>query len=279
MSPRPAPDTRRRPRDGRVQMPTTSHAPRTPPRRHLAAVRLEMNQRYCRYGEPRLPDPSSVLRHRPTPTTVVLAIETARRRHRCERRIEFDLAEDGVVVSRRTVTRHLHPLGLYPPRPHRSFGGAEPQPIPIVAVRCGHILHVDVKKVGAITPTAAAGACTTGLGTGQEGSRTLAHTRYRPGTSLISTITTLPRSTITADCSVTGSSPPTPRLRGVAGLGALAWEWLVDRERTGSSGATLIWFRPRLGSQWSRVINRTGPSAAKTAALTGSTSRRLPARR
>jgi len=65
-------------------------------------------------------------------------------------RIVFELHADGVAISRRTVTRHLAALRLN----HRRFidpnGDTNREPQKIIARRPGHMLHVNVKKVGRI---------------------------------------------------------------------------------------------------------------------------------
>ena len=65
-------------------------------------------------------------------------------------RIAFELHAEDTEVSRRTVTRHLHHLGLN----HRRFldptGANNRTPRRIVADRPGHIVNVDVKKAGRI---------------------------------------------------------------------------------------------------------------------------------
>lgn len=78
-------------------------------------------------------------------------IETMRREHKWSAsRIAFELSETGTMISRRTVTRLLARLGLN----RRWFidrdGDANRQPKVIVAKRPGHMVHVDVKKVGRI---------------------------------------------------------------------------------------------------------------------------------
>jgi hypothetical protein len=79
-------------------------------------------------------------------------------------RITHELAADGVVISRRTVTRHLAPLGLN----HRRFidpnGENSREPRKIIARRPGHMVHIDVKKVSQIPD--GGGWRTHGRGTG-----------------------------------------------------------------------------------------------------------------
>lgn len=65
-------------------------------------------------------------------------------------RIAFELEAYGIQISRRTVTRHLAALGLN----HRRFldpnGETNREPRKITARRPGHMVHIDVKKVGRI---------------------------------------------------------------------------------------------------------------------------------
>lgn len=65
-------------------------------------------------------------------------------------RITFELKSDGIEISRRSVSRHLADLGLN----HRRFidpnGGLNREPQKIIARRPGHMVHIDVKKVGRI---------------------------------------------------------------------------------------------------------------------------------
>jgi hypothetical protein len=65
-------------------------------------------------------------------------------------RIAFELEHEGVQVSRRTVSRILAHLQLN----RRTFidpsGDANREPQKIIAVRPGHMVHIDVKKVGRI---------------------------------------------------------------------------------------------------------------------------------
>lgn len=65
-------------------------------------------------------------------------------------RIAFELAEAGVSISRRTVSRLLVQLGLNQRRFIDPVGDSNRKPRVIVAKRPGHMVHVDVKKVGRI---------------------------------------------------------------------------------------------------------------------------------
>lgn len=109
--------------------------------------------RYRRHGEIGLLDRPSTPANQPTttPVDVVSRIERMRRTHKWPAsRITFELNNDGIRISRRTVTRHLASLGLN----HRRFidpnGDTNREPRKIVARRPGHMVHIDVKKVGRI---------------------------------------------------------------------------------------------------------------------------------
>jgi transposase InsO family protein len=65
-------------------------------------------------------------------------------------RITFELNNHGIVISRRTVTRHLAYLGLNRRRFIDPNGDTNRQSRPIIAKRPGHHVHLDVKKVGRI---------------------------------------------------------------------------------------------------------------------------------
>jgi hypothetical protein len=82
---------------------------------------------------------------------VVARIEDLRRSQKWPAsRIAFELQTEGVTISRRTVSRHLLALGLN----HRKFidpnGQSNREPRKIRARHPGHMVHVDVKKVGRI---------------------------------------------------------------------------------------------------------------------------------
>lgn len=109
--------------------------------------------RWRRYGELGLHDRSSAPRHSPsaTPAEVVVQIETWRRANKWPaQRIIHELADQGIRLNRRTVSRHLAHLGLN----HRRFldpnGDSNRQPGKITARWPGHMIHLDVKKVGRI---------------------------------------------------------------------------------------------------------------------------------
>lgn len=65
-------------------------------------------------------------------------------------RITFELNKADVTISRRTVTRLLAQLGLNRRRFIDPNGDLNRRPKTIVAKRPGHMVHVDVKKVGRI---------------------------------------------------------------------------------------------------------------------------------
>lgn len=94
-------------------------------RRPIAHVAAEMGisracaskwvNRWRRYGDLGLLDRSSTPQHSPraTPAEVITQIETWRRTKKWSAlRITHELADQGIVINRRTVTRHLTRLGL-----------------------------------------------------------------------------------------------------------------------------------------------------------------------
>lgn len=109
--------------------------------------------RYRQHGELGLQDRSSTPHRQPTATSAetVAKIEQLRRNQKwSSSRIAFELTNDGIVISRRTITRHLAHLGLNRRRFIDPNGASNRKPRTIV-VRCpGHQVHVDVKKVGRI---------------------------------------------------------------------------------------------------------------------------------
>lgn len=109
--------------------------------------------RYREFGDIGLIDRSSVPIRQPTAThgAIVKRIETMRREQKWPAsRITFELQQDGIAVSRRTVTRLLAQLGLNRRRFIDPNGETNREPQQIVAARPGHMVHVDVKKVGRI---------------------------------------------------------------------------------------------------------------------------------
>ncbi|MFC9845135.1 IS481 family transposase [Streptomyces sp. NPDC060223] len=134
---------------------------RTRPIAHVAAEAgvsraclSKWKNRYDTHGELGLQDRPSVPRSSPTqtPPDVVERIEQLRRDNKWSaRRITLELAGQGVRISERTVGRWLARLGIN----HRRFldpdGSANRRPWKrIVARYPGHMVHLDVKKVGRI---------------------------------------------------------------------------------------------------------------------------------
>ncbi|MFE9789506.1 IS481 family transposase [Nocardia salmonicida] len=109
--------------------------------------------RYRQCGEGGLADRSSVPHHQPTATTaeVVARIEGLRRAKKWSaRRIAFEIGCEGEQIAVRTVTRQLDRLGLNRRRFIDPNGADNRMPRRIIAARPGHMVHVDVKKVGRI---------------------------------------------------------------------------------------------------------------------------------
>ena len=105
--------------------------------------------RWRQHGDLGLEDRPSAPGSSPTatPAHVVARIEQLRRdTKRSARRIVTDLAADEV----RTVTRVLDRLGLNRRRHIDPDGGSNRTPQPITARYPGHMMHLDVKKVGRI---------------------------------------------------------------------------------------------------------------------------------
>ncbi|MFJ1589683.1 IS481 family transposase [Kitasatospora albolonga] len=109
--------------------------------------------RWRRHGENGLHDRSSAPHHSPnaTPVRVIAKIETWRRTHKWSaQRIAYELACIGLCTDRRTVTRHLTRLGLGRRRFIDPTGDGNRKPGKIHARWPGHMVHLDVKKVGRI---------------------------------------------------------------------------------------------------------------------------------
>ena len=132
-------------------------------RRPIAHVAAEMGisracaskwvNRWRRHGELGLLDRPSTPHHSPTatPPEVIVQIEEWRREKKWSAsRITHELAQQEISINRRTVTRHLARLGLS----HRRFldpdGDSNRVPGKITAHWPGHMVHLDVKKVGRI---------------------------------------------------------------------------------------------------------------------------------
>ena len=109
--------------------------------------------RWRRHGELGLRDRPSTPRHSPTatPAWVIEQIEAWRREKKWSaQRITTELAGLGFRVNRRTVTRHLSRLGLGRRRFLDPGGDSNRTPGRIIARWPGHMVHLDVKKVGRI---------------------------------------------------------------------------------------------------------------------------------
>lgn len=87
-----------------------------------------------------------------TATDVIARIEELRRSHKWSAaRIAFEqLQAEGIAISRRKVSRHLNALGLNRRKFIDPSGDTNRQTRQIIARRPGHMVHVDVKKVGRI---------------------------------------------------------------------------------------------------------------------------------
>jgi transposase InsO family protein len=132
-------------------------------RRPIAHVAAEMGisracaskwvNRWRRHGELGLIDRSSTPHHSPnaTPAWVIERIEAWRREKKWSaQRITHELAGLGFAIHRRTVTRQLARLGLGQRRFLDPNGQSNRTPGKITARWPGHMVHLDVKKVGRI---------------------------------------------------------------------------------------------------------------------------------
>ena len=129
---------------------------RTRPIAHVAAemgisraTASKWVNRYRKFGELGLLDRSSapVRQSTATPGQTVARTEQLRREKKWSAsRIAFELHADGTTVSRRTITRHLAQLGLN----RRRFIDPNGEIKTITAKHPGHMVHLDVKKVGRI---------------------------------------------------------------------------------------------------------------------------------
>jgi transposase InsO family protein len=109
--------------------------------------------RYRSHGELGLLDRPSTPRRQPnaTPGNVVVWTEAMRREHKWSAtRIVFELESLDICISRRTVSRILATLQLNRRRFIDPNGETNREPQTITARRPGHMVHVDVKKVGRI---------------------------------------------------------------------------------------------------------------------------------
>lgn len=109
--------------------------------------------RWRQFGDLGLLDRSSTPHHSPTATSpeVIGWIESWRRVHKWSAsRITYELAAAGYRINRRTVTRHLTRLGVGRRRLLDPTGANNRKPGTITARWPGHMVHLDVKKVGRI---------------------------------------------------------------------------------------------------------------------------------
>jgi transposase len=109
--------------------------------------------RYRRFGEVGLIDRSSTPHHSPraTPAWAIERIEAWRRERKWSAtRIAHELVDLGFQVKRRTVSRQLTRLGLGRRRFLDPNGQSNRVPGKITARWPGHMVHLDVKKVGRI---------------------------------------------------------------------------------------------------------------------------------
>lgn len=133
---------------------------RTRPISHVAAemgisraTASKWVNRYKRFGKFGLLDRSSSPIRQPsaTPGRLVKQIESMRREHKWPAsRIAFELEQAGTPVSRRTITRLLAQLGLNQRKSIDPNGEMNREPQRITTKRPGHMVHLDVKKVGRI---------------------------------------------------------------------------------------------------------------------------------
>lgn len=133
---------------------------RTRPITHVAAemgisraTASKWVNRYRQYGELGLYDRSSAPIRQPsaTPGDTVARIEQMRRDKKWSAsRITFELHAHSVTISRRTTTRHLAQLGLNRRRFIDPNGENTREVKAITAKHPGHMVHLDVKKVGRI---------------------------------------------------------------------------------------------------------------------------------
>ena len=109
--------------------------------------------RWRRHGDAGLLERSSSPHRSPnaTPAWAIEQIETWRREHKWSaQRIAVELADLGFTINRRTVTRHLTRLGLGRRKFIDPGGENNRRPGKITARWPGHMVHLDVKKVGRI---------------------------------------------------------------------------------------------------------------------------------
>jgi transposase InsO family protein len=108
--------------------------------------------RWREHGEAGLVDRSSAPANRPTrtPAHVVAQIRQLRARKWSARRITLELNQSGVPISVSTVTRWLRRVGLHRLDHLDTDGQPLRGPGTITARWPGHMIHLDIKKVGRI---------------------------------------------------------------------------------------------------------------------------------
>lgn len=109
--------------------------------------------RWRRHGEAGLQDRPSTPHGSPNPTPAwdIEKIETWRRKHKWSaQRITDELADIGSSINRRTVSRHVTRLCLGKRRFIDPGGESNRKPGKILARWPGHMVHLDVTKVGRI---------------------------------------------------------------------------------------------------------------------------------
>lgn len=110
-------------------------------------------RRYEAFGEAGLVGRSSAPHSSPTrtPSAVVERIEDLRRTHKwTARQIHLELTRDGHTIAPVTVARWLRRLGISRRRDIDPAGATNRTTAPILARYPGHMIHLDVKKVGRI---------------------------------------------------------------------------------------------------------------------------------
>jgi len=121
---------------------------------HLARATVrKWVSRFLAGGETALADRSSRPHRSPTPTdpAVIARVEKLRRDRKLPPRLIVDeLAADGIEVSAATVHRWLRRLGINRLRDLDVTGNSHRQVRRIVTERPGQLVHLDVKKIGAI---------------------------------------------------------------------------------------------------------------------------------
>lgn len=158
---------------------------RTRPIAHVAAemgisraTASKWVSRYKRFRELGLLDRSSSPIRQPsaTPSRLVEQIESMRREHKWSAsRIAFELDQAGTPISRRTISRLPAQLGLNRRKFIDPNGETNREPQRITAKRPGHMVRLDVKKVGRIPD----GGAWRVHGKGSEAAKAVARTKAR----------------------------------------------------------------------------------------------------